>query len=169
MIYLKCILELEWCGAYSIVFLAKKHLSIQHRCAVLEDRCKRLENMISSESSISTSLRKQLKDLQMISQDNEWQLQEQLAHANNSLSIERELLVEMQNKLAISEAKLVDVEMYFNSDKGIISLQMEQELAETKLKLAELEAEKDEYELQLASMNASSLKGNNQMNENFKV
>lgn len=102
--------------------------------------------MLNTESSSALNLRKQIKQLSNIAQDTEWQLQEQLAHCSNTLTQEKELSSELKSKLSVAEAKLIEIEMYFTTDKGILALQLEQELANAKLKIAELEAEKDELE-----------------------
>jgi hypothetical protein len=139
--------DLEWCGNTSFLFLAAKYADMTRRYQELELRCESLENMLSSESSSTSYLRKQLKQLQLLSQDNEWQLQEQLAHTNSQLSQEKDANSDLRHRLSIYESKLIEVEMYFSSDKGALTLQLEQELAASKLRIAELEAEKDEYEL----------------------
>lgn len=114
---------------------------------LVEEKSKHLESILSSESASSSNLRKQLKQVQIQAQDNEWQLQEQLAHINNQLSQEKILNEDIKQKLSLCESKLTEVEMYFTTERGVLALQLEQELASCKLRIAELEAEKDEMEL----------------------
>ena len=101
------------------------------------------------------ALRKQLKQTQLLAEDNEWQLQEQLAHMNSILQGERDVISELKSKLIRAEGSLVEVEMFLGSDRGAIALQLEEELAASRLRIAELEAEKDELDLNLNKMKKS--------------
>jgi acetolactate synthase regulatory subunit len=141
--------DLEWCGAASFLFMTTRYLDAQKQKTQLDARCHSLEAAISSESSSINILRKQLKQVQTNAEDTEWQLQDQLAHASNILLMEREANAELRNRIAATEAKLVEVEMFLASDRGAVTLQLEEELAEARLQVAALEAEKDELELDL--------------------
>ena len=55
----------------------------------------------------------------------------------------------IKEQLETTKAKLVEVEMYLSSEKGNVTLQLEEELAAAKLRIAELEAEKDDMEIEL--------------------
>jgi hypothetical protein len=152
--------ELEWCGGHSYLFMASRYIDSSTRAKDLEIRCENAEAGYIAEQSNASSLRKQLKSSQMLAEDSEWQLQEQLAHSNNMLSLEQQNVAELMNKVTELSHKLTEVEMYLDSDRGRITMQMEEELAETKLKLAELEAERDEHEIEkngLSSFNMNKL------------
>jgi len=121
----------------------------EKRITEIEEKCKMIEGLLSKETGVSNNLRKQLKQSQLNAEDNEWQLQEQLAQMNNMLQLERENYTELKNELSVTQGKLVEVEMYLSSDRGAITLQLERELADSKLKISELEAEKDINEMEL--------------------
>ena len=95
---------------------------------------------MSRRSPNAAKLRKTLKQCQ-VAEDNEWQFQEQLAHTNNLLHMERQGADELRRQVSELQGKLVEVEMYLGSNKGNAVLRLENELAETRLKLAELEEE----------------------------
>lgn len=134
----------------------------EKRILEIEEKCKMIEGLLSKETGVSSNLKKQLKQAQLNAEDNEWQLQEQLAQMNNILQLERENYTELKNELSITQGKLVEVEMYLNSDRGAITLQLERELADSRLKISELEAEKDVKEMEL-------MKRNKLMNTNFNT
>lgn len=121
----------------------------RRRIAETEQRCNAINIMLNNEMSSSTLLRKQLKQAQINAEDNEWMLQEQLAQLNNLLQQEREASQEIRGQLAATEAKLVEVESFLSSDRGEVFLKMEEELAEAKLRVAELEANKDDLEMEI--------------------
>lgn len=95
------------------------------------------------------ALRKQIKQTQILAEDNEWQLQEQLAQMNTFLQAERDESAMIRARLAEAENKLVEVEFFLGSDRGSIALQLEEQLAEARLKIAELEADKDDLEMRI--------------------
>jgi len=121
----------------------------RRRVAEIEQRCNAINIMLNNELSSSTLLRKQLKQTQINAEDNEWMLQEQLAQLNNLLQQEREANQEIRGQLAVTEAKLVEVESFLSSDRGEVFLKMEEDLAEAKLRVAQLEAEKDDLEFEI--------------------
>lgn len=148
--------ELEWCGAHSFLFMASRYLSTTRKIQETEQRCRLIETSLSSESQNVAQLRKQLKQAQLAAEDNDWQLQEQLAHASNMLHMEKESNNELRATLSTTQAKLVEVEMFLNSENGAMALQLEEELAAAKMKIAELEAEKDDLELQMRRVSSST-------------
>jgi len=149
--------ELEWCGSHSFLFMASRYLSTVRKIQEAELKLKVAESSLSSESQNVAQLRKQLKQAQLAAEDNDWQLQEQLAHASNLLHVEKETNVELKSKLALSQAKLVEVEMFLSSDNGAFALELEEALAAAKMKISELEAEKDELEMQMRRRGASDV------------
>jgi hypothetical protein len=139
--------ELEWCGAHSYLFMASRYLEATSRSKFLEERYDEAETSRVEEANNAMDLRKSLKQTQVAAEDNEWQFQEQLAHTNNLLRIERQGAEELKSKILELKGKLVEVEMYLGSDKGAAVLRLEEELAATRLKLAEAEEERDRKEL----------------------
>lgn len=128
--------ELEWCGSHSFLFMASRYLSTQRK---IQDMEKQKQSVLQ--------LRKQLKQAQLAAEDNDWQLQEQLAHVSHILQMEKETSNDLRSKLLSAQAKLVEVEMFLNSENGAMSLQLEEELAAAKMRIADLEAAKDDMEL----------------------
>jgi len=121
----------------------------RRRIADVEQRCNSINIMLNNEMTSASVLRKQLKQAQINAEDNEWMLQEQLAQLNNQLQQEREASQEIKSQLALTEAKLVEVESFLSSDRGEVFLKMEEDLAEAKLRVAELEANKDDLEMEI--------------------
>ena len=84
-----------------------------------------------------------MKELQLSAEDNVWKFQEALAHADNMLALEKATTSELRAKVDELQGKLTEVEMYVDSDRGSVALQLEESLAAAKLRIVELEAEKD--------------------------
>ena len=135
--------ELEWCGAHSYLFMASRYIDATNRAKEMEEKLDLAETSCHEEAANAVKLRKTLKQCQVAAEDNEWQFQEQLAHTNNLLRMERQGADELRRQVSELQGKLVEVEMYLGSDKGNTVLRLEEELAETRLKLAELEEEND--------------------------
>jgi hypothetical protein len=160
--------ELEWCGAHSYLFMASRYLEATSRSKFLEERYDEAETSRVEEANNAMDLRKSLKQTQVAAEDNEWQFQEQLAHTNNLLRIERQAAEDLKSKILELKGKLVEVEMYLGSDKGAAVLRLEEELATTRLKLAEAEEERDRKELTqrlpLSPKRTSNVSSNNNNN-----
>lgn len=137
----------------------------EKRIVEIDEKCKMIEGLLSKETGVSNNLRKQLKQSQLNAEDNEWQLQEQLAQMNNILQLEKDSYNDIKNELSVTQGKLVEVEMYLTSDRGAITLQLERELADAKLKISELEAEKDINEIETIKRNKIN---NGNTKENIK-
>ena len=112
-------------------------------------------------------LKKVLKENQRSSEDNEWQLQEQLAQSNSLILKEKEHTNELNNRIAVLQNKLIEVESFLQSENGQLVLELEEELAVCKLKIAELEADKDYFEVELkkkvrnsSNIGATEVEGN---------
>eukprot|EP00597_Dinobryon_sp_UTEXLB2267_P019480 CAMPEP_0201109238 /NCGR_PEP_ID=MMETSP0812-20130820/65151_1 /ASSEMBLY_ACC=CAM_ASM_000668 /TAXON_ID=98059 /ORGANISM="Dinobryon sp., Strain UTEXLB2267" /LENGTH=109 /DNA_ID=CAMNT_0047371105 /DNA_START=216 /DNA_END=545 /DNA_ORIENTATION=+ len=82
-------------------------------------------------------------------QANEWNLLEKISNLSKSLNNERADSEMIRKDLVSCQAKLVEVESFLSSDDGKFALHLEEQLAVCKLRVAELEAEKDYYELEL--------------------
>lgn len=143
--------ELEWCGAHSYLFMASRYVDATNRANIMEEKLETAEASYCTEAQNLAKLRKSLKQCQVAAEDNEWQFQEQLAHINNMLQIERQGADELKQQVKELQGKLVEVEMYLGSEKGSAVLRLEEELAETRLKLANFEEESDRRLLQQQS------------------
>ncbi len=139
--------ELEWCGAHSYLFMASRYLEATNRANILEERYDSVETSRQEEMMKASDLRKSLKQSQLAAEDSEWQYQEQIAHINNLLQIERQGAEDSRRTIEELKAKLVEVEMYLCSERGTAVLRLENELAATRLKLAEFEEERDRRDL----------------------
>ena len=115
----------------------------------LERQCNTLDAKLDAEANAMKSLRKQVKEFQVTAEDIEWKLQEELAHVTNMFSSERDLNSELKKTIATLEAEHNEVEQFLASERGSAFLTMETNLAMTKLRVAQLEAEKDDLELEL--------------------
>ena len=135
--------ELEWCGAHSYLFMASRYVDATNKAKEMKEKLDLAETSCHDEASNAAKLKKTLKQCQMAAEDSEWQFQEQLAHTNNLLQMERKGADELRRQVSELQGKLVEVEMYLGSNKGNAVLRLEEELAETRLKLAELEEEND--------------------------
>lgn len=141
--------ELEWCNTEALVSMTALHGLLQRRVPDIEHTLKDTEKQLLYERETCSSLRKQIKMLQLSAEDTTWELQEQLAHATNTLQIERDSADEMKALLDGTQAKLVEVELYLSSERGSVTLQLEEELAAANMRIAKLEAEKDDLEIEV--------------------
>ncbi len=140
----------------------------QNRINELENKIKAVETLLNQEITTTNAMKRQLKQTQLSAEDNEWQLQEQLAQMNNMLVMERHNNNDLKSKLQSTEVKLVEVEMFLGSDRGAIALKLEEELADARLRIAELEADKDELAIKVKQFQFNN--NNNQYNkENYKI
>lgn len=154
---------MEWCGHQGYLFLASSYFDSKQKIDYLESKCANLESFVATETSTVTNLRKILKQSQRTAEDTEWQLQEQLAHTNNLLINEREVNLDLKQEISLLQNKLVEVETFMDSDSGKLLLQFEEELAVSKLRIAELEEEKDCLELQVRNRKPLSRKDPNML------
>lgn len=158
--------ELEWCNTDALLSMTALQSSLQKRIPELEQTLKESERQLSFERETSCALRKQIKSANITAEDTMWELQEQLAHATNTMQIERDTALKLREQLEATQAKLVEVEMYLTSERGSVALQLEEELATAKLRIAELEEDKDDLEMKikdrkLAPVKVQSLKSSN--------
>ena len=67
----------------------------------------------------------------------------------NTEKLETETL---RKSAELNNSKLTEVESFLSGSEGRLTLQLEEQLASCKLKVAELEAEKDYFEIELRKM-----------------
>ena len=108
------------------------------------------EKILNEETSASRSLRKQLRQVSLAAEDSIWELQESNA--------------ELKMKLEAANKRLEEVNVFLDSDKGGLLLNMEEELAASRLRIAELEAEKENKGCENNKENITLSRGN--MNTN---
>ena len=65
------------------------HGLLQTKVLEIETQLNDTDTQLTYERDNSSNLRKQIKMLQLSAEDTAWELQEQLAHATNTLQIER--------------------------------------------------------------------------------
>ena len=65
------------------------HGLLQTKVLEIETQLNDTDTQLTYERNNSSNLRKQIKMLQLSAEDTAWELQEQLAHATNTLQIER--------------------------------------------------------------------------------
>lgn len=143
------IIEIAWVGPQAFLFLAESYIQNHQKIVGLKELYDSVLSKYDTEVRLSRSLKAQMKQSQLSSEDNEWKLQEEMAHISNLLASERELNSELRLRLAALEDKHSEVETFLMSERGSAVLAMEGDLAVAKLRIAELEAEKDEFELEL--------------------
>lgn len=113
-----------------------KVLSKEGAILELENICTMYEKNLNDEQHKSSSLSKKLRQVSLSAEDSIWELQE-----HNAV---------LKSRLEEAQNRLIEVESFLTSDRGSVMLQMEEALAECKLRVAELEAAKDDYEVELA-------------------
>ena len=101
--------ELEWCKYEALVSMTANHSLLQQRSQEVENTLKETDRQLMYERETSSSLRKQIKMLQLSAEDTAWELQEQLAHATNTLQVERDGANEVKEQLEATQAKLTEV------------------------------------------------------------
>ena len=151
--------ELEWCSAQTLVLLENSRIHNQLQLADLEKKSKEIESHLIREKDLNGVLRKQFRQIQLSSEDRAWELQEQLARSAHALQQEKDNHELSKKSLSEVQHKLVEVECFLTSEKGRVTLQFEEELAMTKLKIAQLEAEKDDLEIQIRKISKKSNSG----------
>ena len=103
--------ELDWCKCEALVSMTALHGLLQQRSQEMESNLKETDKLLTYERETSSSLRKQIKMLQLSAEDTAWELQEQLAHATNTLQVERDAANEIKEQLETTQAKLVEVKL----------------------------------------------------------
>jgi len=153
-------IDLDWCNSEALISMTSVHELLKVKIPELEKALRESEKSLNIEKEASNSLRKQIKLLHVSAEDTTWELQEQLAHATNTLQQERDHSLELKNQLEVTQNKLVEVESFLSSNKGNLLIQLEEELASAKLKIAELEEEKDHLEIHMRKKLNSENKNN---------
>ena len=139
--------ELGWSENQAIVsFVAEVCNNVEEKSKLLE-KCETLNKNIAHYRDEVDAVTRKMRSNQ----------QDSIIHAHN---LETELGNVKENNLVLSaecersrkelsklKAKLIDVEMYMDSDDGGLTRKLEEELAVAKLRLAELETEKDDWEM----------------------
>lgn len=136
--------DTDWIGVSSLSLFAHSVISLKEDLFSCHNENDHLERKLKYQEQTSKEIINQLKQANKVSQDNEWQLQESLAHTENLLKMETEAVKLLKEKVEILEEKLSEVETFMSSEKGQLCLNLEEELAVAKLRVAELESEKDE-------------------------
>lgn len=129
--------------------MVNQYIDLKKKLEDGEKDIAKLQLLLDSELTISNSLRKSLKQVHESSKTNEWNLLEQVSTLTKNLNIERSEVETLKKEAAITQSKLVEVESFLHSDEGMLTLQLEEQLASCRLQVAQLEAEKDYYEVEL--------------------
>jgi len=108
------------------------------------------EKALTEEIHKGNALRKQLKQIDLAAEDTIWDLHEKNA--------------ELRSKLKEAQTRLVEVETFLSSDRGAVLLSLEEDLAASKLRVAELEAEKDSIEIGVMHRRRSAVSNSNMVN-----
>lgn len=112
----------------------------------------KIQRHLEAEVTASNSLRRSLKQSHESSQINEWNLLAQVSNLTKLLNAEKLETETLRNTAELNNSKLTEVESFLLGSEGRLTLQLEEQLASCKLKVAELEAEKDYYEIELRKM-----------------
>lgn len=139
--------ELQWSENQAIVsFVAEVCVSVSEKSKLLE-KCEsqdaNIEHYRAAIDDLHRKVRASKQDTILQSYKLETELSD-LKESNLLLSSECE---KSKRELSKLRAKMIEVEMYMDSDEGSFTLKLEEELALAKLRLAELESEKDEWEM----------------------
>ena len=146
-------IDVDWIGVESLALHASSIQNIKLESYDNIKKCEKLERKLKYQDSSSKEIIDQLKQLNKFSQDHESQLQESLAHTSESLKIETDTNKKLKDHILELEEKLAQVESFLSSDEGNNCLLLEEELASSKLRIAELESYIDE--LKVKSVNRS--------------
>ena len=117
-----------------------------------ETNLSKIQRHLEAEVTTSNSLRRSLKQSHESSQINEWNLLAQVSNLSKLLNAEKLETETLRNTAELNNSKLTEVESFLSGSEGRLTLQLEEQLASCKLKVAELEAEKDYYEIELRKM-----------------
>ena len=112
----------------------------------------KVQRIFEAEVTSSNSLRRSLKQSHESSQINEWNLLAQVSNLTKLLNTEKLETETLRKSAELNNSKLTEVESFLSGSEGRLTLQLEEQLASCKLKVAELEAEKDYFEIELRKM-----------------
>ena len=136
--------DTDWLGISSLPIFTHSVLNLKNELFNCHNSNNHLDRQIKYQEQTSKEIINQLKQANKLSQDNEWQLQETLAHSENLLKIEIEKVKSLKENNELLIERINEVESFLNSDQGELCLHLEEELAIAKLRIAELESDKDE-------------------------
>ena len=146
------LLEIEWCGSLSLLFLVNQYIDSKKKYEEAETQLFKVQRIFEAEVTSSNSLRRSLKQSHESSQINEWNLLAQVSNLTKLLNTEKLETETLRKSAELNNSKLTEVESFLSGSEGRLTLQLEEQLASCKLKVAELEAEKDYFEIELRKM-----------------
>mmetsp|Transcript_11921 Transcript_11921/g.19403 ORF Transcript_11921/g.19403 Transcript_11921/m.19403 type:complete len:179 (-) Transcript_11921:117-653(-) len=139
--------ELEWSENQAIVsFVAEVCKSVEEKSALIE-KCESQTSNINHYRELVDELNRKIRESKQDSILHSYELESELRDLKESNLVMSTACEKSKTELAQAKAKLIEVEMYMDSDEGGFTLKLEEELAVAKLRLAELESEKDEWEM----------------------
>ena len=139
--------ELQWSENQAIVsFVAEVCISVEEKTK-LTQKCQTLDKHIEEYREVVDTLNRKVRSSQQDSILHSYKLETELSDLKESNLMLSTACDKSKYELAKVRAKLIEVEMYMDSDEGGFTLKLEEELAHAKLRLAELESEKDEWEM----------------------
>jgi hypothetical protein len=139
--------ELQWSENQAIVsFVAEVCISVEEKSKLIH-KCETLDKNIENYREVIDTLNRKVRSSQQDSILHSYKLETELGDLKESNLMLSTACDKSKDELAKVKAKLIEVEMYMDSDEGGFTLKLEEELALAKLRLAELESEKDDWEM----------------------
>lgn len=133
-----------------VSFVAEVCISLEEK-TTLTERCLTLDKSVEEYREVIDNLNRKVRSSQQDSILHSYKLETELSDLKESNLILSASCDKSKDELAKVKAKLIEVEMYMDSDEGGLTLKLEEELALAKLRLAELESEKDDWEMKRSS------------------
>jgi hypothetical protein len=141
--------EYEWCkhevfvsGFSELLLCERKYNRTLHELREKELLCKNYEKDAKMDAEVIDELRSSQRNKQHVEII---ALRKLVADMKSQVNQEQENYKECREQLGIAQGKLIEFETYIQSDRGHIAMKLEEELALAKLRIAELESEKDEW------------------------
>lgn len=142
--------DLQWSENQAVVsFVAEVCKSVGENTK-LTQRCAVLDKNFEEYRELNATLNRKMRASQQDSILHAYKLETELSDLKESNLVLSTVCEKDKAELDRVKSKLIEVEMYMDSDEGGFTLQLEEELALAKLRLAELESEKDEWEMNRA-------------------
>ena len=139
--------DLQWAENQAIVsFVAEVCKSVEEKSTLVE-KCESHNKNIEHYREIVNELNRKVRESKQDSILHSYELEAELRDLKESNLMLSTACDKSKSELAKAKAKLIEVEMYMDSDEGGFTLKLEEELALAKLRLAELESEKDDWEM----------------------
>lgn len=151
--------EVDWMDTHGYLYMAfqvhqnsAQYQSYVDHVARLTDVNESLSQQVTYHTNREAQLRKQLTTSQIEYDESISSLMDKVTTLENQLSPLSSENAQLRHEIGILKNKLIEVESFVDSDNGRLLIQMENELAESKLRLADVECENDDLKVAIQKL-----------------